>query len=837
METSTVKAGQSGQLRQPEKAPNPEPSFFQGFSCRFVASLLLFGIFVEWLLPLQQLAAYTELNRLSPVIAAVGCFLFIGLLALPPWAVVLLNGAICFGSIGVFYSEEINPLIGASHAVKVFSGDALKLLSGDFALGGETRTLLLIAGVGMIAVSMQALMWLRQWGLGLAGLTALYLLLLHSFLGLQVYAGLVRALAEGLLLNMLLLLPRLHRLYTAADATADADAGFDDCGSTGGERSKLAGWPVHWWKGAAWLTALLLFAGVLISAAGVAEEAGQPSPWAARTVNWAKNALFAQAALSLQGAGKRDAEAFTRQEGMGYGADDRALGGPVTLRNDPLFVARSEQPHYWRAESKDYYDGRGWRQYAQSMSNYSLYDLNLEPQDAGGTRLMYSITALHPKAGWPLLTADSGAEAKVYELALESGQKRRAQYRKDDVTGTLYMSDAAERAREYKIVSAASDRFGLAKQASGGAQAGEAQGAEAGDPADIVRLNTQLPAGLPARVRQLADELAAKAGGDRYETAVAIEAYLKSAYPYDLQHSQVPPAGQDFVDHFLFEQRSGYCVHFATAMVVLLRTQGIPARYVKGFAPGEGEPQADGISRFTLRASDAHAWAEVYFPGTGWVAFEPTPGFAGPRPAGPADARASAAAPLPEQPAARAGMRAAAAAAAAFRDAAGKLQAAALQAAWQGARGAHALMRSAAGADAAAAGRWLGAGLAAAATGAAAVWAALWRRSERGAFAIALRRYGSAVRASRGAAARAQWEQLAAGVWRELYRRCGAPGPGRTAREYAAALELPPQEAASVAAFVAWDELARYSADWELRAERRPAAVQIARIYHLVRRL
>ncbi|WP_338139546.1 transglutaminase-like domain-containing protein [Paenibacillus thiaminolyticus] len=130
----------------------------------------------------------------------------------------------------------------------------------------------------------------------------------------------------------------------------------------------------------------------------------------------------------------------------------------------------------------------------------------------------------------------------------------------------------------------------------------------------------QLPDSLPQRVRELGARLAEGAAG-QYETVRRVQAFLRQEYAYTKLDTEVPPAGRDFVDYFLFEARQGYCNHFSTAMAVLLRTQGIPARWVKGFAPGE----LTGPGQYTVRASDAHAWVEVYFPTVGWVPFEATP--------------------------------------------------------------------------------------------------------------------------------------------------------------------------------------------------------------------
>ena len=78
------------------------------------------------------------------------------------------------------------------------------------------------------------------------------------------------------------------------------------------------------------------------------------------------------------------------------------------------------------------------------------------------------------------------------------------------------------------------------------------------------------------------------------------------------------------MDDFLFKSQKGYCVHFATAMVALLRSADIPARYVQGY--GTGTPIVGSVpQRYAVSQGDAHAWVEVYFPGAGWVPFDPTP--------------------------------------------------------------------------------------------------------------------------------------------------------------------------------------------------------------------
>ena len=105
-----------------------------------------------------------------------------------------------------------------------------------------------------------------------------------------------------------------------------------------------------------------------------------------------------------------------------------------------------------------------------------------------------------------------------------------------------------------------------------------------------------------------------------YDKAAALETYLRDNFTYSTHVASIPPE-QDWVDFFLFDSKQGYCDYFATTMVVLLRAQGVPARVASGFAPGDFDAST-GIS--IVRENHAHTWVEAYFPGFGWITFEPS---------------------------------------------------------------------------------------------------------------------------------------------------------------------------------------------------------------------
>lgn len=137
-------------------------------------------------------------------------------------------------------------------------------------------------------------------------------------------------------------------------------------------------------------------------------------------------------------------------------------------------------------------------------------------------------------------------------------------------------------------------------------------------PPEIWRNDLQLPS-VDARVSRLAAQIAGSTPTN-YDKAVAIETYLRTHFGYTLQLPQTEP--RDPIANFLFERKEGHCEYFASAMAVMLRTLRIPTRVVNGFRTGEFN---DVTSQYLIRASNAHSWVEAYFPGYGWVSFDPTP--------------------------------------------------------------------------------------------------------------------------------------------------------------------------------------------------------------------
>ncbi len=138
-------------------------------------------------------------------------------------------------------------------------------------------------------------------------------------------------------------------------------------------------------------------------------------------------------------------------------------------------------------------------------------------------------------------------------------------------------------------------------------------------PAWVTDRYLQLPATITDRTRALAADLSA-GQTNAFDTAVAIEGYVRSTIAYN-EEIEPPPDDRDVVDYVLFESQEGYCEYYASAMAVLLRAEGIPARVVGGYFPAPFDHDEGG---HLYREKNAHLWVEAFFPGYGWIPFEPT---------------------------------------------------------------------------------------------------------------------------------------------------------------------------------------------------------------------
>ncbi len=257
--------------------------------------------------------------------------------------------------------------------------------------------------------------------------------------------------------------------------------------------------------------------------------------------------------------------------------------------------ARPRQTFYWRGAVYSEYVGAGWRQGPTETVPQPPYASLGPPGRPGRRPLRQEFTLLVPHGGTLYAAGDPHSVDRAVTV--------RHQRNSDDLVAL------EGRADNYHVLS-------LVPRVT----ARELAEALETHPSQIVEVYLALPDGLPQQVVEMAEEVAA-AAETPYARALALEAYLRS-FPYDLEVAK-PPEGRDVVDYFLFDLQRGYCDYFASAMVVMARSVGMPARLAVGYSMGSYNFRQ---GAYVVTERNAHAWPELYFPDYGWIPFEPTSG-------------------------------------------------------------------------------------------------------------------------------------------------------------------------------------------------------------------
>lgn len=304
---------------------------------------------------------------------------------------------------------------------------------------------------------------------------------------------------------------------------------------------------------------------------------------------------------------------------IGYSPNDERLGGPFVPNDAPVMKAIVQEPHYWRVESKDVYTGKGW---VSSNDDFIVSDGNVSEE----LQWIHESVPAEERTATVEIAKEYPYQHVMYPLGLKEISGVAHQYRINEATESIYpnANEASGRFFDY-MVRYSEPSFEIEKL--------QAVTSNEGMPREMIARYTQLPETLPARVKQLAQEIT-KNERNFYDKAKAIEEYFATQpFFYETEDVAVPDEHEDYVDQFLFETKKGYCDNFSTSMVVLLRSVGIPARWVKGYTAGQFvETTNDGLDVYKVTSNNAHSWVEVYFPGIGWVPFEPTIGFTNPQP-------------------------------------------------------------------------------------------------------------------------------------------------------------------------------------------------------------
>lgn len=555
---------------------------------RLGISMLLLALFVEWLYPLYSLMDQGQERVIQLFMGLTASLLFMGCFQLPKWLHTVLPVLFILGAMHFFYG--MGDGIGwFAHYTKLFTQDVLELMkSGEIGrISIESRALLLLIGWSLLVVSVQMLAMGRESIVLFFSVTLLYLWILELAGDINIVPSLIRTSVWGLALQMLLFSYQMKSAVSNSPSKSKARFMIP------------SGILAACVAGAVLLTSVLPVQPVREFPWGKAIEVME---------KWNESDQITGSLYSISG----------------YGRDDTTLGSPLKLRHDPYFTAISSHKTYWRGESKSFYTGSGW---SSPLLSHEAFRIEVGeasvlmngPESQKEAEIRQTVVFEQPQStyrSYPLFGGGLPVRVDKVYLGGDGGQSStssgiQANMKYDPSSDAVYIEDRLSM-WGYELTSRLpSYSADLLRQST------------ASDSETIKEMYLQLPDQLPDRVQQLGKKLVQQSE-NRYEAVLKVMDYLKVNYKYSLE-SAAPSRGADFVDDFLFEQQKGYCDHFSTAMAILLRSGDIPARWVKGFAPVE--PESEDGKRYVVTYADAHSWVEVYFPESGWIPFDPTPGY------------------------------------------------------------------------------------------------------------------------------------------------------------------------------------------------------------------
>lgn len=293
----------------------------------------------------------------------------------------------------------------------------------------------------------------------------------------------------------------------------------------------------------------------------------------------------------------------------GFFGDSMGLGTGTPDSEDIVLTVAVESTgfpeyrYYWRARSYDYYDGGTWTSSIEQQEKFLLpEEFNIQYPDWQGERpAAFTFTtfiedmSLLFAAGTPtqidhpvraITNPTSGTEEDLIALLARPEIEPGETYNVEANLSLPTVSELRGTPMEYP---------------------------------DWLDPYLQLPEDFSERIREIAEGIAAR-NPHPYSTALDITRYLRITVDYSRTLPEIP-SNVDPLEWFLFDEKSGFCNYYASAQVLMLRSVGIPARLAVGYAQGEFDPATN---TYTVLVRDSHAWPEVYFPGYGWVIFEPT---------------------------------------------------------------------------------------------------------------------------------------------------------------------------------------------------------------------
>ncbi|WP_298339255.1 transglutaminase domain-containing protein [Ferrimicrobium sp.] len=297
----------------------------------------------------------------------------------------------------------------------------------------------------------------------------------------------------------------------------------------------------------------------------------------------------------------RATSATTGLATTGYGAGITQIDHSLLPSRAPVFVAHTNTPYYWQAATYNTFNGLSW----SNKGPTSVFE-----HLAGGSDV--PIITPYFEGSHDVLVHASIADASPHALTNLFYMGAPLKF---SVTTTVHSRSGridVKGVRSYRL--SAFEPLYTTKELANRPYSNAPRN---------VRDDLELPNNLSPQVSQLARRLTAGSSGP-FDAAQTIKRYLDTHDRYSYQVSSSP---HDVVNQFLFVDRRGYCDQFSTSFIMMMRSLGIPARWVVGYAPGTYSKKQRG---YVVRQVDAHSWAQIWISGAGWVPFDPTPGFSFP---------------------------------------------------------------------------------------------------------------------------------------------------------------------------------------------------------------
>ena len=298
-------------------------------------------------------------------------------------------------------------------------------------------------------------------------------------------------------------------------------------------------------------------------------------------------------------------DGFSSRSSFGYFGFSEFLDTGNRGRPDDTLVmrVRAPAPAFWRGQTFDTWDGRTWTLSDQSTQTITGRPIQTRrtPGDDGPATTEFIQTFYMETAGPNVIFGAYRMSDIFFEgsglFQLPEGTVR---------AGVDLPADTI-----YTVISQ--------RPFSNEENLREADPLLLGIPDGIAATYLQVPASTPQRVIDLATEIT-RTELTTYDKVRAIETWMATNTTYTLDIPPLPE-GEDALDHYLFQTQQGFCEQIGSSLAIMLRSQGIPARLVVGYTPGIRNPFT---GLYEVKASDAHSWTEVYFPGIGWQGFDPT---------------------------------------------------------------------------------------------------------------------------------------------------------------------------------------------------------------------